>query len=97
MSNRPTARQQRRHDRVRAMGCSACLALGYGEGPAEIHHVQDGQLGVRDHDKVLPLCYLHHRHGKYAIHLMSDEAWEHYTGKTQAAMLAEIDAAVPHK
>jgi len=96
MSNRPTARQQRRHDRVRALGCLACRNLGYGEdSPAEIHHVQV-QLGKRDHDCVIPLCPPHHRYGPDAVHLVDDYEWGVKMRQTESEMLSEVDRLIPH-
>lgn len=54
---KPTAEQQRYHEKVRALGCLIC-----GQ-PASIHHVREG-LGMGqavDHDRVLPLCYCDHQ------------------------------------
>lgn len=96
MANRPTAAQQRRHDRVRALGCLACRNLGFGEdSPAEIHHVQV-QLGKRNHDYVLPLCDRHHRHGDSALHILGPELWEVLVGASEQELLAEVDRRIPH-
>lgn len=56
MSKTPTAAQKRRHDLIADYGCIVCRM------PANIHHVRAGQgMSQRNHDKVLPLCHLHHQ------------------------------------
>ncbi len=48
---------------VASLGCVACRNHGYGETPAELHHVRDGQgTAQRASDfEVIPLCPPHHR------------------------------------
>ena len=48
---------------VASLGCVACRNHGYGETPAELHHVRDGQgAAQRASDfEVIPLCPPHHR------------------------------------
>lgn len=55
--------------RVAALGCILCKHLGYGDTPAEIHHVREGQgMAQRaEHWLAVPLCPEHHR-GKTGIH-----------------------------
>ena len=90
MANTPTAAQKRHFGRVAALGCRACAILGYGDDcECEIHHVQDGMFGKRDHDKIIGLCPRHHRNGKFAVHNMSADEWLAYTGKTELEMLAD--------
>lgn len=38
-----TIAEKRHLDRVAALGCSLCRHLNYGESPAEIHHIREGQ------------------------------------------------------
>ena len=54
---------------VASLGCMACHMLGYGETPASLHHVREGQgLSQRSSDwLVVPLCRLHHQ-GTDGIH-----------------------------
>lgn len=74
---KPTAEQQRYHDKVRALGCIICGR------PAVIHHVMEG-LGMGqavDHDRPLPLCYDHHQSeeaGAVSIHGTPKEFVEAY-------------------
>lgn len=55
--------------RAAALGCIACRLLGYGETPANLHHVREGQgMSQRSSDwLVVPLCWEHHQ-GKHGIH-----------------------------
>lgn len=86
MANSATTAQKYYMATAAANGCRACLKLGYGESPAEIHHIRTNQLGERNHDMVIALCPLHHRIGKFAIHNMSREAWASYTGESEDEM-----------
>ena len=54
----------KRHlSRVAALGCLLCKRLGYGETPAEIHHLREGQgMAQRASDFLtIGLCPEHHR------------------------------------
>ena len=44
--------------KVASVGCIVCRNLGFGESPAEIHHVRTGQgMGQRASNyKAIPLC-----------------------------------------
>lgn len=55
--------------RVAALGCICCRLLGYGETPAQIHHLREGQgMGTRaSHWLTIPLCPDHHT-GRDGIH-----------------------------
>ncbi len=85
MANTPTAAQKRYFSQVVNLGCRACRNLGYEDSMAEIHHLQ-GQLGKRDHDRVIGLCPNHHRNGPFAIHNQSDYDWKRYTGESEEEM-----------
>ena len=49
-------------NRVAALGCYLCRHLGYGETPAQVHHIREGQgMGQRaSHWLTCPLCEAHH-------------------------------------
>lgn len=79
----PTAAQRRRWERIAAYGCMIC-----GRQP-HIHHALTGGGGRKDHDQVLPLCYLHHQ-GKEGIHTMSRRKWEQHFGVTETELLQQI-------
>jgi len=67
---------------VASLGCAVCRNLGYGESPAEIHHVRIATgMGKRSsHWDVIPLCPRHHRLGADAYHA-SPAGWERRFGK----------------
>jgi len=46
-------------DRVARIGCIACLLLGHGESPAQLHHIREERIARNDF-LVLPLCDPHH-------------------------------------
>lgn len=54
---------------VASLGCILCRHLEWGETPATLHHVREGQgMGQRSSDwLVIPLCKEHHQ-GKTGIH-----------------------------
>jgi hypothetical protein len=54
---------------VARLGCMLCRVIGYGETPAELHHVREGQ-GMSQRAQnwlVIPLCPEHHR-GSRGLH-----------------------------
>jgi hypothetical protein len=55
--------------RIAGLGCILCRHLGYGETPAEIHHLREGQgAAQRGSDwTAVPLCPAHHR-GQEGMH-----------------------------
>ena len=56
--------------RVAALGCVVCRNAGFGESPAELHHIREGQGGAQRASNwlVIPLCPSHHRQGADSIH-----------------------------
>jgi hypothetical protein len=66
----PTKAESFHMSKVAAVGCIACIRIGYSDTPAEVHHLRDGAgAGQRSgHYSTIPLCPHHHRHGKNAIH-----------------------------
>lgn len=53
---------------IAQLGCVVCRNLGYGETPAEVHHIRTGQgkMRAKDEDSI-PLCPPHHRTGGYGV------------------------------
>lgn len=49
-------------DRVSSLGCYLCRHLGYGDTPAQVHHLREGQgMAQRaNHFLTIPLCDTHH-------------------------------------
>lgn len=58
------------------LGCMVC-----GSAP-EIHHCHTGGGGRKDHDKVIGLCWMHHR-GPQGIHFMGRKKWQPIYGAEQ--------------
>jgi hypothetical protein len=56
-------------DRVVSLGCVVCRNLGYGESPAEYHHIREGAgAGEKSGDFLgIPLCPMHHRSGGHGV------------------------------
>lgn len=79
MAKIPTAAQRKMWDKVTGMGCFICGAF-----EVEIHHAFTGGGGRKDHDKVLPLCYDHHR-GAHGIHTLGRKRWVFHYGSEQDA------------
>lgn len=79
--------------RVAELHCVVCRNLGFGESPAEIHHLRSGAgTGQRScHRRSIPLCPPHHRTGGYgvAIHAGQKE-WEKNYG-SEEILLAQIN------
>ena len=59
---KPTKAEKDHMRNVVDLGCIVCLNQGIGS-LAEVHHM-DGKTKKGAHFKVLPLCYVHHRHGR---------------------------------
>lgn len=59
-----------RFDKLRQLGCIACLKKGIFSEPV-IHHIRRFTgVGLRPpHDKTIPLCPQHHNMGNESIHL----------------------------
>lgn len=55
-----TTKAERLHmDRVATLGCVVCRRIGFGDTPAQLHHVAEGS-GLRSNFAVVPLCESHH-------------------------------------
>ena len=53
---------------VAALGCVVCRNLGFGETPAEVHHIGNGTLGKKASNfETIPLCEVHHRNGGHGV------------------------------
>ena len=63
-----TATQKKNAEAIASLCCIVCRQLGYEDSPAEIHHVRIGNgMSQRNHNKIIPLCPLHHRLGGYGV------------------------------
>ena len=64
-------------------GCIVCRRLGYGETPAEWHHLRFGMgAGQRNWNLVgIALCPAHHRQGGHAVaYHAGPDAWQKLYG-----------------
>lgn len=81
--------------KVAALGCVLCRRLGYGETPAEVHHVREGQGGAQRASDFLtiPLCPEHHR-GASGLHGLGTRGFERRYGIDELGLLAETIEAL---
>lgn len=84
-NKQPTAKQRKRWERIRELGCSV---NNYECEPRviTIHHCFTGQGGRKDHDKVIGLCYNHHISKDYGIDgrgRYSKITWQEHYGTEQ--------------
>lgn len=68
---KPDAFEKRHMGRVAELGCILCRHLGYGETPANVHHIREGAgMGQRSpHYLTVPLCREHHQ-GDSGVHAL---------------------------
>lgn len=64
-----TKREKAYLDRVASLGCVVCRNQGYGDTPAQIHHIRAGQgMAQRASNYlVIPLCPSHHTDGGHGV------------------------------
>ena len=85
----PTDRQQEEQDRIRAVGCIACLMRRVGEvnaplhTPAEIHHITRNGMQMGQ-DFTLPACSWHHRGQPFTDTLATADACRSELGPSLA-------------
>lgn len=81
--------------KVAEVGCILCLHLGYGQTPAQLHHLREGHgMSQRASDfLVIPLCQSHHQ-GAAGIHGMGRKAFERAYQLTELDLLAMTLAAL---
>lgn len=80
----------RHKDRVAELGCVLCRHLGYGETPASLHHIREGQgMSQRASDwLVIGLCHEHHQ-GASGLHGLGTRAFEARYRMSELDLLAE--------
>lgn len=77
---------QRYHDRVRSLGCILCKALGWGDTPAQLHHIFD--TADRDDWLVIPLCREHHQ-GSDGFHGLGERTFNRVYRTSETKLLAQ--------
>ena len=84
-----SAAGKRHMGRVAGIGCILCRHLGYGQTPAEVHHIRDGQGAAQRANDTLtvPLCPEHHR-GQSGLHGMGVKAFERTYRLSELDLLA---------
>lgn len=80
-----TKEQKLHYRQMASLGCSLCRELGYGETPAEIHHIR--RTGKRSTAPVIPLCPAHHRFSNTSIHGLGRRSFERRYGLTEEYLL----------
>lgn len=78
------------YDRISQHGCIACIVLGIGFSPCEIHHIRTGTgAGRKSHwSKAVGLCPTHHRLGGHGVAIHSGiRAFELAIGMTELELL----------
>ena len=76
MSKKTTTKREREYmGKVAALGCVVCRNAGYGETPAELHHIRIGQGLAQKAGNylVIPLCQNHHRLGGAGVAIHADQ------------------------
>lgn len=71
------------------LGCALCRELGYGETPAELHHIR--RTMPRSLAPVIPLCTEHHR-GNTGIHGLGRRGFEKQYSITEEYLLERTNA-----
>lgn len=77
--------QKKLYSRTAEIGCILCRHLGYGETPAELHHIRK-YGSKRDNAPVIPLCPEHHR-GNTGVHGLGKKGFERYYGLSEYDLL----------
>jgi len=77
------------------LGCILCRHLGYGQSPAEIHHIRRFG-GKRDNCKVIPLCTEHHR-GNTGVHGLGHKGFDKHYGITEMELWTESEQVLHEK
>jgi hypothetical protein len=75
------------YEKIARLGCSLCRHLGYGETPAEIHHIRRFG-GKRENAEVIGLCPEHHR-GNTGVHGLGRKGFEARYGLDEQALLLQ--------
>lgn len=84
---------------VAGLCCIVCRNLGFGDSPAEVHHVRflagGGQRSA--HTDTIPLCPMHHREGGYGVAFHAGPAEFQRRYGTEAELLAQTRIETAHR
>lgn len=72
--------------RVAELPCLICDQLGFGQTPAEVHHI--GDSAERSDFLTIPLCP-EHRRGRTGFHGLGEREFNRRYGTTEMDLLAE--------
>jgi len=85
-----TKDERNHYDRISQIGCVACIVLGHGYSPTEIHHIRTGTgKGQKSHwSTAIGLCPTHHRLGNHGVAIHAGiKAFEAAVGMTELELL----------
>lgn len=93
MAKKAANKKERDHmGKVAALGCIACLNIGYPGSPAAVHHILTGAgMGQRSsHYDTIPLCGTHHQTGGPGVAIHAGvKTWEGTYG-TELELLEQV-------
>jgi hypothetical protein len=89
-----TKDQKKLFNEIANLGCSLCRELGYGETPAELHHIR--RTSKRSNAPVIPLCTEHHR-GNTGIHGLGRKSFEKRYSITEEYLLERTNGIIKQK
>jgi hypothetical protein len=87
-----SAAAKRHMGRVADLGCIACGRLGYGETPAQVHHIREGRIARNDF-LTIPLCEPHHqgkRPGVPSMHMRKEYLLRSLGVASEFDLLADV-------
>ncbi len=87
-----TKDERQHYGRIADNGCIACLVLGFGYSPCEIHHIRTGVgKGQKSHwSKAIGLCPNHHRNGGNGVAIHAGiRSFEAAIGMTEVELLSK--------
>ena len=87
-----TKAEKEHYAKLAEIGCIACITLGYGYSPCEIHHIRSGVgMAQKAHwTEAIGLCPSHHRNGGHGVAIHAGvKAFEKAVGMTERELLAK--------
>jgi hypothetical protein len=84
-----TAAASRHMGRVAALGCIACIRLGHGETPCQVHHIREGRIERNDF-LTIGLCKEHHTGSHRSVHNAKPELLRALKIGSEFDLLADV-------